>query len=53
MEEIVRIRRSIIAPLILVLGGLAGAAVPAVSALTAATPAAVASATPNVIGYYG
>jgi hypothetical protein len=50
----VRIRRSIIAPLVLSVGALAGAAVPVVSALTAVTPAAVsASPSPNAIIYMG
>ena len=55
---IMRIRRNIIAPLILTIGAVGSlAAVPAVSALTAVTPAATAvaaSSTPNtVIGYHG
>jgi hypothetical protein len=52
-----RIRRNIIAPLILTIGAVGSlAAVPAVSALTAVTPASTAvalSITPNAIGYYG
>jgi hypothetical protein len=54
----VRIRRNIIAPLILTIGAVGSlVAVPAVSALTAVTPAtaAVASGTisPNAIGFMG
>ena len=53
-----RIRRNIIAPLILTIGAVGSlVAVPAVSALTAVTPAtaAVASGTisPNAIGFMG
>jgi hypothetical protein len=54
----VRIRRNIIAPIILTIGAVGSlAAVPAVSALTAVTPAAAAvassHATPDVIVYMG
>lgn len=53
-----RIRRNIIAPLILTIGAVGSlVAVPVASALTAVTPAAtavVASSTPNtVIGVHG
>jgi hypothetical protein len=53
-----RIRRNIIAPLILSVGAVGSlVAVPAVSALTAVTPATsavvVGSAKPDVIVYYG
>jgi hypothetical protein len=53
-----RIRRNIIAPLVLTIGAVGSlAAVPAVTALTAVTPAAAvvasASPTPNVIGFMG
>ncbi len=51
-----RIRRNIIAPLILTIGAIGSmVAVPAVSALTAVTPAttAVAGMSPNVIGFHG
>jgi hypothetical protein len=53
-----RIRRNIIAPLILTIGAVGSlVAVPAVSALTAVTPAATAVATgsvsPDVIGFHG
>jgi hypothetical protein len=53
-----RIRRNIIAPLVLTIGAIGSlAAVPAVTALTAVTPAAavVASgnASPNAIGFMG
>jgi hypothetical protein len=53
-----RIRRNIIAPLILTIGAVGSlVAVPAVSALTAVTPAATAVAsggiTPDVIGMHG
>ena len=55
---IMRIRRTIIAPVILTIGAVGSlVAVPAVSALTAVTPAAnavTASSTPStVIGYHG
>ena len=51
-----RIRRNVIAPLILTIGAVGSlVAVPAVTALTAVTPAATAVATgnptPGVIGY--
>jgi len=54
----VRIRRNIIAPLILTIGAVGSlAAVPAIAALTAAAPAATAVAsgtpTPDIIGYMG
>ena len=50
-----RIRRNIIAPLILTIGAIGSlAAVPAVSALTAVAPAATsASISPNAIIYQG
>ena len=53
-----RIRRNIIAPLILTIGAVGSlVAVPAVSALTAVPPAATAvatgSITPDVIGVHG
>jgi hypothetical protein len=53
-----RIRRSIIAPLILTIGAVGSlVAVPAVSALTAVAPTATAvatgSITPDVIGMHG
>ncbi len=53
-----RIRRNIIAPIILTIGAVGSfAAVPAVSALTAVTPAATAVATgsisPAAIGLHG
>ena len=53
-----RIRRNIIAPLILTIGAIGSlAAVPAVTALTAVTPATTAVASgnisPNAIGYMG
>ncbi|MGD0706343.1 MAG: hypothetical protein ABSA02_41500 [Trebonia sp.] len=53
-----RIRRNIIAPLILTIGAVGSlAAVPAVTALTAVTPAATAVALsshgPDAIGYMG
>jgi hypothetical protein len=53
-----RIRRNIIAPLILTIGSVGSfAAIPAVTALTAVTPAtsAVVAAhiSPSVIGYMG
>jgi hypothetical protein len=52
-----RIRRNIIAPLVLTIGTVGSlVAVPAVSALTAVTPATTAVAlgvsTPNAIGYH-
>jgi hypothetical protein len=53
-----RIRRNIIAPLILTVGAVGSlVAVPAVSALTAVTPATsvvvAGGMTPDAIGYYG
>lgn len=53
-----RIRRNIIAPLILTLGAVGSlAAIPAVSALSAVTTAtasvAPGTATPSVVGYMG
>ncbi len=53
-----RIRRNIIAPLILTIGAVGSlVAVPAVSALTAVTPATTAvatgSASPDAIGLHG
>ena len=50
-----RIRRNIIAPLILTIGAAGSlVAVPAVTALTAVTPAATsAAASPGIIVYYG
>jgi hypothetical protein len=53
-----RIRRNIIAPLILTVGAVGSlVAVPAVTALTAVTPATSAvvagGMTPDAIGYYG
>jgi hypothetical protein len=53
-----RIRRNIIAPLILTIGAVGSlVAVPAISALTAVTPATAAVASgsirPDVIGYMG
>ncbi len=53
-----RIRRNIIAPLILTIGAVGSlAAVPAVTALTAVTPAAATvaygTASPNAIVYMG
>jgi hypothetical protein len=53
-----RIRRNIIAPLILTIGAVGSlVAVPAVSALTAVAPAATAVATasisPDAIGFHG
>jgi hypothetical protein len=53
-----RIRRNIIAPLIVTVGAVGSlVAVPAISALTAVTPAATAVATSiapdTVIGYHG
>jgi len=50
-----RIRRSIIGPLILTIGAIGSlVAVPAVTALTAVAPAAVsASASPDAIIYHG
>ena len=53
-----RIRRNIIAPLILTIGAVGSlVAVPAVAALTAAAPATTAVAlgnpTPDVIGFMG
>jgi hypothetical protein len=49
-----RIRRNIIAPLILTIGAVGSlVAVPAVTALTAAPAVASAAASPNVLGYYG
>jgi hypothetical protein len=53
-----RIRRNIIAPLILAIGAIGSlAAVPAVTALTAVTPAATSvaagSISPDGIGYMG
>jgi hypothetical protein len=49
-----RIRRNIIAPLILTIGAVGSlVAVPAVTALTAVPVAASAAPTSNVMGYYG
>jgi hypothetical protein len=53
-----RIRRNIIAPLVLTIGAVGSlVAIPAVSALSVAAPAAVAAAhgtaTPGVVGYMG
>jgi hypothetical protein len=53
-----RIRRNIIAPLVLTIGAVGSlVALPAITALTAVTPAATAVAygnpTPDVIGFMG
>ena len=50
-----RIRRTVIAPLILTIGAVGSlAAIPAVTALTAVTPASVSvAASPDAIYYFG
>jgi len=49
-----RIRRNIIAPLILTIGAVGSlVAVPAMTALTAVPAATSAAPTSNVIGFYG